>query len=333
MKTVLVAFFTLVQLQVAFADITATRTITQLSANEFKVEVNISASTITGFARLKENIPSGFTADKDNVVGGDFKVDGDAVKIIWLSLPSGIDGTISYTISGTPSGESFDVTGEFKFNDNDEVKTIPIAKSTFAVEGTTASTSGTDPDEEAKRLAEEEAARKAAADAEAKRLADEAEAKRLADEEAARIAAAGDEEAKRLAAEKAAADEAARKAAADAEAKRLADEAEAKRLADEEAARAAAASASSSSAGVVMKVQVLAGRGGLDQSYFNKKFGISDAVKPESHGNITKYVIGPFSNVDDAKKAQERMKQKGVTGAFVVYEKGGKRVSKSEAGL
>ncbi|MBR3334805.1 MAG: hypothetical protein IKG23_10980, partial [Clostridia bacterium] len=85
----------------------------------------------------------------------------------------------------------------------------------------------------------EEAARKAAEE-EAGRLAAEEEARRLAEEEAARIAA--EEEARRLAEEEAArlaAEEEARRLAEE-EAARIAAEEEARRLAEEEAARIAA---------------------------------------------------------------------------------------------
>jgi hypothetical protein len=68
------------------------------AGGEFTVTLKIHKPTITGVARLQQDLPEGFTAEEYNSSAADFLFEDNSVKFIWTTLPKEKDFTISYKI-------------------------------------------------------------------------------------------------------------------------------------------------------------------------------------------------------------------------------------------
>jgi hypothetical protein len=114
--------------------VTCERTVTKQSDDKFKVEVTINKSTASGFARLKEDVPAGFTALEGESASGRFSFKDNAVKYVWTMLPSAEQLTITYTLQadGDISG-SFDLNGTLSYVENNETKKVLFGPTSFEV--------------------------------------------------------------------------------------------------------------------------------------------------------------------------------------------------------
>jgi len=118
--------------------ISGTRTIEQ-NGDDYIVTVAITKGDQAGFARLKESIPTEFTATKIDGAGGVYKYTNNTVKFLWTKIPSDkTNVTVSYRL--TPVGnapQEFTITGyfsgEFLIVD-DKPKSIDIPATTFVSE-------------------------------------------------------------------------------------------------------------------------------------------------------------------------------------------------------
>lgn len=126
--------------QFFFADpITITQNIpaSVKAGSEFVVELTLKKGTTSGFAKLQQDLPEGFTAtDKNENSGGTFKFSEQAVKIIWMSLPSDEEFKIRYTVK-VAEGVSGDhqIGGKFSYVSDNVKQTIEISPSTINVVG------------------------------------------------------------------------------------------------------------------------------------------------------------------------------------------------------
>lgn len=83
-------------------------------------------------------------------------------------------------------------------------------------------------------------------------------------------------------------------------------------------------------AGITYKVQILAMHNPVGSSYFlNRK--IKEHVSSESDGGLIKYTIGNYTDYKLVKEAKENLRSRGFEGAFVVTYKSGTRLSSEEA--
>lgn len=78
--------------------------------------------------------------------------------------------------------------------------------------------------------------------------------------------------------------------------------------------------------GIVFSVQLLATSKPANISQFKQKHNITRQVRERSSGGIYRYVAGQFRHYDDAVSYSNRMKRKGIKGAFVVVFKDGRKV-------
>src|SRR3954470_16666756 len=63
---------------------------------EFTVELTINKGATTGFAKLQQDLPEGFTAIQDENNGASFTFSNQSVKFIWMSLPGDKEFKIKY---------------------------------------------------------------------------------------------------------------------------------------------------------------------------------------------------------------------------------------------
>jgi hypothetical protein len=100
------------------------RKITGNGPSDYTVEVSIHRGQISGFAKLQENIPAGFSASSLQSSGASFSFTDQKVKMVWIDLPTDDLIKVSYKLSG--SAENAKIDGVFSFIDNDETKKITI---------------------------------------------------------------------------------------------------------------------------------------------------------------------------------------------------------------
>lgn len=126
--------------QLFFAD---TVTITQnipssaKAGSEFVVELTINKGTTSGFAKLQQDLPEGFTAvDKNENNGGSFTFSNNSVKLIWMSLPSDKEFKVKYTVK-VPAGISGDkmIGGKFSYVAENVKQTVEVAPATINIVG------------------------------------------------------------------------------------------------------------------------------------------------------------------------------------------------------
>jgi cell division septation protein DedD len=94
----------------------------------------VNKGNVTGFAKLLEVLPAGFTATAGDLQGASFSFADQKAKFVWVSMPSQTEFKISYKVAvatGTTGSQNID--GVFSFIENDETKKFVIATSTVTV--------------------------------------------------------------------------------------------------------------------------------------------------------------------------------------------------------
>lgn len=132
-------------------DITVTQKVpaTAKTDTEFTVELTVNKGSTTGFAKLQQELPNGFTAVEDKNGGGSFTFSNQTVKFIWMSLPNDAEFKVTYKVKiaeGISGDQS--IGGKFSYVVDNEKKSYDIAPATITVEGdgATASNNTTTPD-------------------------------------------------------------------------------------------------------------------------------------------------------------------------------------------
>ncbi|MGZ3905074.1 MAG: hypothetical protein ACXVC6_15335, partial [Bacteroidia bacterium] len=103
---------------------------------QFVSEVTISKGALSGFAKFQLELPEGFTAEEVDSKGGTFSLVGQTVKIIWTSVPSAADVTVSVkiTVKAGISGDKT-ITGKYSYIENNVKQQVDISPVTINVEG------------------------------------------------------------------------------------------------------------------------------------------------------------------------------------------------------
>lgn len=102
------------------------RKVTSFSKEEHTVELTFDRGDITGFGKLQENIPAGFTASPLQSAGASFSFTDQKVKFVWVSLPVDREFRIVYKLMGS-STSTVSIDGTISFIENEETKKITIA--------------------------------------------------------------------------------------------------------------------------------------------------------------------------------------------------------------
>lgn len=117
------------------------RTITKQGDN-FIVSILIEKGLNGGFARIKEEVPSGFTAEKVEAAGSIFKFADNSAKFLWSQIPKNKESIeVKYKLIPTEnvSGD-YSIRGSFSAEfliEDEKPKKIRIATSTLNVDGGT----------------------------------------------------------------------------------------------------------------------------------------------------------------------------------------------------
>ncbi|MDQ3048999.1 MAG: hypothetical protein M3R27_15730 [Bacteroidota bacterium] len=113
------------------SSVTCKRNVPASPGSEFIVEILINKGTTTGFAKLLETLPAGFTATAMESQGGSFSFSEQKVKFVWVSMPSQPEFKISYKVSvvGSVIGN---IDGVFSYIENDETKKFILPTSVIS---------------------------------------------------------------------------------------------------------------------------------------------------------------------------------------------------------
>jgi hypothetical protein len=123
--------------------LTCTRNMPSSASGEFVVEINVNKGNLSGFAKLLETLPSGFTASSMESSGGSFSFADQKVRFIWVSLPAQTEFKISYKVKvakNVTGAQSIDGTFSYIEEDNTKKYTMPTGTVTIGSGGTIAST-------------------------------------------------------------------------------------------------------------------------------------------------------------------------------------------------
>ena len=101
---------------------------------EAVIEITIKKEDITGFAKVQQVFPDGFTAEPVDTKGATFSFKDNKIKFIWMALPAEKEFTISYKIKPNETTEGdFTLGGKFSFISDSERKNIEIPEAKFTV--------------------------------------------------------------------------------------------------------------------------------------------------------------------------------------------------------
>jgi cell division septation protein DedD len=112
---------------------------TATAGSQFVAEVTISKGSLAGFAKFQMELPEGFTAEESDSKGGTFSVSGQTVKIIWTSVPSASDITVSVKIAvkADANGDKT-IAGKYSYIENNVKQQVDFAPVTVKIEGESA---------------------------------------------------------------------------------------------------------------------------------------------------------------------------------------------------
>ncbi|HEX8515681.1 MAG TPA: SPOR domain-containing protein [Bacteroidia bacterium] len=102
---------------------------------EFTVELTINKGSTSGFAKLQQDLPEGFTAVQDENNGASFTFSNQSVKFIWMSLPNDKEFKVKYKVkvaSGVSGQKS--IAGKFSYVVDNVKQSIDIVPSNITIE-------------------------------------------------------------------------------------------------------------------------------------------------------------------------------------------------------
>lgn len=114
------------------------------AAGEFVVEVTVNKGNLTGFAKLVENLPTGFTASSVESSGATFSFTDQKVRYIWVSLPPQPEFKISYKVKIKGFSGDSQIDGVFSYIENDETKKFTLPTNSIFVKEGSGSVASTD---------------------------------------------------------------------------------------------------------------------------------------------------------------------------------------------
>lgn len=111
------------------AAVSADRVITSDGVNQWRVTVDIDKEKLTGFAKIEENLPEGYTAIDLKSSGAVFSSMDQVIKYVWYDIPESNRVTVSYKLLPVIAlnGEEPTIEGVFSFLEGEETQEIPIS--------------------------------------------------------------------------------------------------------------------------------------------------------------------------------------------------------------
>ncbi|MAR67666.1 MAG: hypothetical protein CL833_10505 [Crocinitomicaceae bacterium] len=85
------------------------------------------------------------------------------------------------------------------------------------------------------------------------------------------------------------------------------------------------------STGISFKVQIVASHKSVSESYINKHYGINESIALESHEGWVKYTVGGYAEYRSARDKRQKLSPYDLPGPFVTAYNSGERITVQEA--
>ena len=264
-------------------------------AGEFTAEITISKGNLTGFAKLMEVLPTGFTASAGESGGASFSFADQKVRFIWVSMPPAPEIKISYKVTVAPGIiEDQIIDGVFSYIESDETKkfVLPTSTVTMSKDGGTVATTTTEPTN-TQTTTEPTNTQTTTTTTEPKTY----------------TVANGNKEPK-------------------------VKEPKVKKVKEKKSSSQSYSATNLPSSNVKLhySVQVIAlQKKRRSTSYIANLYKINEPVRPDDGGGFYKYIVGEHDEYKAARDARETFKPKGVIAPFVTAYNRGRRITVQEA--
>lgn len=265
--------------------------------SEFTVEFTVNKGSTSGFAKLQDELPDGFTASAIESKSATFTFDKSKVKFIWMSLPADGSYTVSYKVKvDAAASGSKTITGTFSYIDGNDTKKISIAPSTIDLSGaasssTAASTTSTPPPATSTSTTTTDNTPPPVKETPPPVIVKTPEPT---------------------------------PAPPAPEPKKVTPPPVVKPV-------VTPPSAPNNTSGIVFRVQIGAGQNAGSEGYLKSKYNIAEEVYSEQIDGLYKYTAGSFSNFSAARDYRDKVRSSGDDGAFIVAYQNGARMSLQDA--
>ena len=292
---------------------------TAVPGGSFTMEVDVAKGDVSGFAKLQQILPPGFTAEAGESANATFSFKDQKVKFLWMALPNG-DFKVTYKINidASLSGNQI-IEGTFAYIQDNETEKFIIPKDIISIQASQA--------DAAKEAAMNQilADQKAKDDAASAAREDAAPAEEVVEEVAEEVV----EEVAEVVEEVAEVNERVVVETTEVVSSK-------KEVVEEVVEKAAARNYNDammkSKPGLVFRVQISAGTNKVDPEAYKQKYGISEVIVIEEHEGMYKYVVGEFGSYRPAKTFSNELRDSNnVVGPFVTSYNDGVRIHVKEA--
>jgi hypothetical protein len=335
-STIFSAFATILFSGSLMAQVSVNTTLpaTVAPGGSFTMELDVAKGDVSGFAKLQQILPPGFSAEKGESANATFSFKDQKVKFLWMALPND-NFKVSYKVNvdASLSGNQI-IEGTFAYIQDNETEKFIIAKDIITVganQADAAKQAAMDKilaDQQAKEDAATAARKDAAPAEETEEVAAVEEVPEAVEEVAEPVVEEVVEAAEPIVEEVVEAAEPVVEEVVEAaepveEVENVVETAPAPNYND---------AMMKSKPGLVFRVQVAAGPNQVDPSFFVNKYGISDAVVIEEHDGLFKYVVGEFGSYRPAKTFSNELRDNNsIEGPFVTAYNDGVRIHVKEA--
>ncbi len=297
---------TLTQPNLETAPFNCSRKIQETAPNEYIIEISINKGNLSGFAKLVESLPVGFTATAIESKEAAFTFADQKVKYVWVSMPTVSEYKISYKVKAveTVTGAQT-IDGVFSYIENDETKKFIVPASSIIL-GTQPivvnTTDNNSTDNSTKNIAPPDNTTKTTTD-------------NTAIDNSTKISTTDNTTKTNTLVDNTT------KTATNTD----------NTTSDNSTKSLSATNVPSPQGNVKYSVQIAALHNAKSPNALATMYSINEPINTEMAEGYTKYTVGTHGEYKSARDAREEIKNKGVVGPFVTAYNTGKRITVQEA--
>ena len=286
-------------------EMSVTRTITQISPTEFKVDVLILNSKIQGFAKIFETSDPNTKIEKIQDANATVTVDKNTVKFVWFEMPVSPAIAIAYKVKTLSASTTIPtINGKLSFVESNNPKEMAIIQGAAVASDVIASnpvaTNNSDTKSDVSTTTESNTNTNTAVNTNTPKTENSAKVENTASNGNANTEEKPSNEV---------------------------------RTNPSKGSETAVTSVPSAETGITYKVRILAAHRVVNKSYFQSKHGYDGAFNIENHDGWVKYTTGRFDEYKSARDERERLKgdYNTLSGPFVTAYNNGERITVQEA--
>ena len=285
-------------------EMSVTRTITQISPTEFKVDVLILNSNIQGFAKIFETSDANTKIEKIQDANATVTIDKNTVKFVWFEMPVSPAIAIAYKVKTlAPTAVVPTINGKLSFVESNNPKEIAIIQGAAVASDVIAYNTETNNSEtktESTTTTENTTNNNTAGNTNSTKTDNSTKVENTASNSNSNTDVKTSKDV---------------------------------RTNPSKGSETAVTSVPSAETGITYKVQILAAHRVVNKSYFQSKHGYDGAFNIENHEGWVKYTTGRFDEYKSARDERERLKGNYNTlpGPFVTAYNNGERITVQEA--